>query len=426
MTSGTFHSVELSSIIINREGRQRRELTDLPELAESIGRIGLINPVVVTRDLILVAGERRLEACRSLGWTHIHAHFTDELSDPELRVIELEENVKRSALPWQDECKAILEYHDLRKAEAEEWSIEDTGKALGISQATVSQKISVAKEIISGNDRVAEAPRYSVARGITERKAARLDEEALGELKTLAKIEKPIVEEFPDSILNRDFNEWAPSYDGPKFNFIHCDFPYGIDANKFNQGAASLHGGYDDDEGTYWKLCRTLSTSIPRLCTDSCHLVFWFSLHYYHDTLEFFNTHTDFILDPFPLIWLKSDNIGIIPDAERGPRRIYETAFFGSRGDRKIVRAKSNAYAAPTVRDVHMSVKPEPVLRHFFEMFVDESTIMLDPTCGSGSSIRAAEGLGASHVLGLEINKEFHIEASKKLRSARLMKNAGK
>jgi DNA modification methylase len=69
-----------------------------------------------------------------------------------------------------------------------------------------------------------------------------------------------------------------------------------------------------------------------------------------------------------------------------------------------------------------MSVKPEPMLKHFFEMFVDESTIFLDPTCGSGSSVRAAESLGAAHVLGLERDPEFHESASRALRSARLMR----
>jgi DNA modification methylase len=54
-----------------------------------------------------------------------------------------------------------------------------------------------------------------------------------------------------------------------------------------------------------------------------------------------------------------------------------------------------------------MSIKPEPVLREFFRMFVDEFTTMLDPTCGSGTALRAAEGLGAKRVLGIEIDKEF-------------------
>jgi DNA modification methylase len=124
---------------------------------------------------------------------------------------------------------------------------------------------------------------------------------------------------------------------------------------------------------------------------------------------------------------VKSDGTGILPDPERGPRQIYETCLLASRGDRKIVRAVANAYSAPTVRDTHMSEKPEPMLRHFFGMLVDENTIMLDPTCGSGSSLRAAESLGARRVLGLEINPEFAglarnaLERSRKLRKAEVM-----
>ena len=129
-------------------------------------------------------------------------------------------------------------------------------------------------------------------------------------------------------------------------------------------------------------------------------------------------------INPQPLIWMKSDGAGILPDPERGPRQIYETCLFGSRGDRKIVRAVANAYAAPTVRERHMSEKPEPMLRHFFGMLVDENTVMLDPTCGSGSSLRAAESLGAKHVLGLEINPEFAGLAREALKRSRKLKVA--
>ena len=81
--------------------------------------------------------------------------------------------------------------------------------------------------------------------------------------------------------------------------------------------------------------------------------------------------------------------------------------FVASRGDRSITRAVSNIYGAPTVKDTHQSEKPEPMLRHFFQMFVDENTRLLDPTCGSGSALRAAESLGAKYVLGLEVNPDF-------------------
>ena len=44
---------------------------------------------------------------------------------------------------------------------------------------------------------------------------------------------------------------------------------------------------------------------------------------------------------------------------------------------------------------------------------------MFDPTCGSGSSLRAAESLKAKHVLGLEINAEFAEAARIALRKTR-------
>ena len=66
MTSGEFHPIEINSIIINRDERQRHQLKEeqLEELADSIEALGLIHPIVVTRELVLVSGERRLEACR--------------------------------------------------------------------------------------------------------------------------------------------------------------------------------------------------------------------------------------------------------------------------------------------------------------------------------------------------------------------------
>ncbi len=51
------------------------------------------------------------------------------------------------------------------------------------------------------------------------------------------------------------------------------------------------------------------------------------------------------------------------------------------------------------------------MLQHFFRMFVDESTVMLDPTMGSGNSILAAEEASAKHVLGLEALQEIYDNA---------------
>jgi len=420
MTSGNFISMAVGDIIVNRSERQRRELLGIDALADSIKRLGLIHPIVIDRSNILVAGERRLSAVHALGWTHINCQFVDELDPVTHRAIELEENIKREDIPWKDECKAIAEYHSICLAEDPEWSAEKTGIALGLTSMAIKQKLAVAREMTAGNKMVLDAPLFSTARGIVQRAESRKDDEALFALTKRA----PTSTIEPDSILVADFNEWAPEYDGPRFNFIHCDFPYGIGAGSFNQGSAASHGGYSDTEDDYWRLCHTLAANLNALCTESAHLMFWFSMNYYHDTLLFFETYTDFRIDPFPLIWTKNDNVGILPDPERGPRRIYETCLFGSRGDRKIVRSISNSVSSPSQRDDHMSIKPEAMLSTFFRMFVDQNTIMLDPTSGSGSSLRAAEGMGASHVIGLERDPEFASRANAALRKSREMRKA--
>jgi N6-adenosine-specific RNA methylase IME4/ParB-like chromosome segregation protein Spo0J len=52
--------------------RVRKDMGDLAGLAARIADIGvLLHPIVVQPDGTLIAGERRLEACKRLGWTHI-------------------------------------------------------------------------------------------------------------------------------------------------------------------------------------------------------------------------------------------------------------------------------------------------------------------------------------------------------------------
>ena len=55
-----------------------------------------------------------------------------------------------------------------------------------------------------------------------------------------------------------------------------------------------------------------------------------------------------------------------------------------------------------------MNEKPVAMLQHFLSMLVDEYSFVLDPTCGSGNALKAAERLGASQVLGIEKNTEFY------------------
>lgn len=404
MTSGVFQSTPISSIIVNRDDRQRKSLEDIDSLAESLSRVGLIHPILIRReDLSLVAGERRLAAATRLGWTHINTQFEDDADELELQALELEENIQRVDIPWTDEVAAIEKYHRIKLQMDPNWSKEKTAEALGVHPITLQDKLSVA-ETVRANPKVAKLPNYSTAKNLVRRIETRKSGAQAELLKTLldpapATVDKPVIE--------ADFNIWAPLYTGPRFNFIHCDFPYGIDANEMQQGSSVAEfGGYSDSVDVYESLLKTFVESLDRFAADEAHLIFWFSMKNYDITRQYLD-QTDFVIDPFPLIWHKSDNKGLLPDPKRGGRRTYETAFFGVRGDRLVVNPVSLSTALPTGDRVHMSQKPLAVLQHFFRMVVDGSTSILDPTCGSGTALAVAKNLGAERVMGLEKNPEF-------------------
>ena len=397
-------SFPIDAIFVNREARQRREVTNVEELAESIARTGfLIHPITIRKTGELVAGERRYRACKLLGWTSIDVQFLEDLDETALHLVELEENIARVNLEWKDECLALKRYHELRAASEAEWNFAKTAEALGTSESIIRKKLEVAKELTERpTDLLAAAPKLSTAINIATRARERRAASAGAELMRAPEPAKPAA-----PLLNVDFHEWSRDYAGPKFNLIHCDFPYGVGMDKSDQGAGKEFATYADSRDVYFALLDTLSTSMERVVAPSAHLIFWFSMDYYQLTLERL-TAMGWRVNPFPLVWYKSDNIGILPDANRGPRRIYETAFFASRGDRLVVKAVSNVVAAPGGnKEIHMNEKPIEMLTKFMEMCCDENSFVLDPTAGSANALRAAKRLGAASVLGLERDPEF-------------------
>lgn len=458
--SPTLHQIPCTSIIIPRDTRQRKKI-DTSDLEPSIAKIGVLNPIILSDNLTLIAGERRLQSSLNLGLETIPAIFISELPPSQAQLIELTENLKRKDLTWQETCLAFQCVHELlmqeAKAEGKFWNIEATAADLGCSSRHVRNQLRVAKafagpqlEKLSKIDSFQSA--FNMITRLDERKATDaladiadgvgefFDEreqeeqnendvldrtdltpddlgipsspesaEAGSENKvagaSLARIRQAPQEE---SILCDSFLSWAPSYSGPPFNLIHCDFPYGVNVFGGKWSGRDSHETYGDTKDEYVALIECLCENLDRLAAPSAHLLFWFSMEHYRETLDIFSSLApDLIFQKFPLVWSKSDNVGIVPDPRRGPRRVYETAFIASREDRPIVKTVSNWYAAPTDKRYHHSTKPEPMLRHFLTMFVDETTRMLDPTCGSGSALRAAESLGASYVFGLEQDKSF-------------------
>ena len=78
--------------------RDRSDLGNLDELADSIKAVGLLHPVVVTADNELVAGGRRLAAVKQLGWSEVPVTVVDLTTAADVLRAELEENTCRKPL----------------------------------------------------------------------------------------------------------------------------------------------------------------------------------------------------------------------------------------------------------------------------------------------------------------------------------------
>ena len=469
----TAAEIDIELIIVDRSKRQRQpgEQLDVSDIQPSMDRFGLFNPVIIDDSFVLQAGERRLTAARNLGWKKILTRKVSDLTESESQLIELFENIKRQDLKWQDLVMSVAGIHQLYLGLDDSWTLGKTAEECGLTDGTVSMYISVSEEMaedgVKNSSTVREAynklkRRDQRAAGVAmqelleaadipsqsiEQPKADLTPEQQAEIKVLKELGQPLPAHLkappkpapkpaipnPESIIHASFTEWVQTYDGPKFNFIHCDFPYGIELFSGPQGRGSELGesgrvGYKDSPDVYWRLIRSLCDNLNRIMSVSSHLMFWLSADYkiISDTIGVFNELAPSLqFQKFPLIWHKSDNAGISSNASMNPRHTYEACLLASRGSRQIVKVKSDSYPAPTDKKLHPSTKPEPMLRHFMEMLVDEGTIMLDPTCGSGASLRAAESLGAKSVLGLEIDKQYIDPARLALKQARAKRAAG-
>jgi len=412
------------------ENRQRKDLGDIESLQNSLQQIGQIVPIVVEKTdegWRLIAGERRLTAAKALSWKKIDAREKKELSEKEQTLIELEENVRRKQLSWQEEIRAIRKYAALVKEPS-----NMIAKTLQLSPEQLSRMITTA----NGLDKypVLEAcnsfsAAYQQYRVFEDRELTASFEDLRLDLEPAEKISEKIASEIQDEEVevkqkviledfraeNEDFALWVKNYEGKRFNLIHCDFPYGLNMGTATLGQFSSRWDtsderYEDSPETFDRLCKAFFENQDRFVGDSAHCIFWIAHKNYGKIASRF-AYYGWTVCETPLIWHKSDNAGIAPDPYRWPRRTYEIAIFASRGDRKILKIKAASFSGPATKEYHLSEKPLAMLSHFFEMIVDKHTEVLDPTCGGGTALAAAKNLGAKRILGLDINPA-HVEYS--------------
>lgn len=127
--------LSLDAIIIGK--RHRHALGDIASLAKSIEQVGLLQPLVVTPDNKLVAGQRRLEAVRELKWPDVPVHIVETVDDAlKLLQAERDENTCRKDLTPGEAVTIGKELEKLERKGAGERRAQAPGKPQGTKKVS--------------------------------------------------------------------------------------------------------------------------------------------------------------------------------------------------------------------------------------------------------------------------------------------------
>jgi ParB family chromosome partitioning protein len=139
----SYQLLDISKIETNPH--QNRTIFDeekIKELAESIHEIGLLQPIVVSKNAdkyLLVSGERRLRAYKLLNKSKIPVLLKYNLSSSELEEMGLVENLAREDIDIYDETNAISKLHQ------RDLSYSQIASKIGKSKTHISRMIAISK-----------------------------------------------------------------------------------------------------------------------------------------------------------------------------------------------------------------------------------------------------------------------------------------
>lgn len=172
--------IHIFQIKVN-DGRREANPEAVHELADSISKVGLLNPITVDQEYTLIAGLHRLEAAKLLGWAEIECTVSS-LDGLLAELAEIDENLIRRSLDYfsqgehlnrrkeiyealHPETKAgISQAAGMNRAIGNNVSepssptsksfVCDTAGKLGVAPRTIEQKIQIAKNVTPGAKRI--------------------------------------------------------------------------------------------------------------------------------------------------------------------------------------------------------------------------------------------------------------------------------
>lgn len=280
--------VKLKDVIVKGNRRQINPET-VKELAKSISEIGLLNPITINENNVLIAGRHRLEAFRLLGRKTIEARVA-KVSELQAELIEIDENLVREELHYIDRGRQLLRrkeiYEELypetkattgKELVRKRWDTsaesapvqpsfaQDISAKTGRSERVIQEEVQIARDLSPDVQEVikqADLPKRDairLARYETQEQSALAEKIATGKAKSVVDARR---------LLNKERVKTAPPLEG-KYRVIYADPPwkYGDERDGATTGATDHYPTMSIEE-----LC---NLPVKKISDDNAVLFLW-------------------------------------------------------------------------------------------------------------------------------------------------------
>ena len=396
-------AIPIKQIYISPE-RQRTKPNEakVAELAMSIQQHGLLQPIVVEPlDRVrfpdapshtthrLLAGYRRLLSHALLKKPEIPFTLKEGLDDLEAEEIELDENLMREELPWQDEVKAKNRILEIRKNKYGE-GIREVADHIGDSRGALWE-----------DARLAEAMKVMPALADSKNKTQAQNKLRLA-LRRATLTEKAediksgkteVSQDISAKVWLGDSTQLAKNIPSESVHLVLTDPPYGINLDQGETKKGSPHPTiYHDDSYDIHDIYALIAKEAYRVLIPDSHAYFWFDIKAHSKILRLLS-EAGFTVEAIPLIWAKPGPGQVNhPDSRWGSG--YEACFFCRKGTRSLLKqGQSNILTydpVPPKKKIHPVEKPVALLRQLIETSTAPGETVVDFFGGSGSTAEAA------------------------------------
>jgi len=429
--------IDRSAIVIDA-GRQRQEFDPqaMQELATGIRSKGLMHAIVLReRDgqMVLVAGERRFRAIDEVQMLGGEVRYNGEVvPDGQVPYVtlgqldplaaeeaELEENLHRKDLTWQERSAAMAKLHSLRSKQAQaegrvhtvaDTAMEVRGRSDGNFQNTVRKDLIVAKHL--HNPAVAKAKTTEEAFKILKKL-----EESKKNVELAQKVGKDFTHELHKAF-NTNCLGWMLATDPNQFDCILTDPPYGMGADSFGDGGGKLAGiehHYKDDIDSWRSLMTQWAPLAYRVAKPEAHAYVFCDIDNFHE-LKLIMQNAGWWVTRTPFICTKP-NSGRVPHPEHGPRRQWEMILYAIKGRKKTLGIYPDVITSFADANMsHGAQKPVALYVDLLKRSCRPGDRVLDSFAGSGTIFPAAHSMKVE-ATGLEMNTEYYALCLKRIQS---------